>query len=433
MYWKAYSLAKLGQRAEALTTLTDLIKQFATSRWLRDARALEVEVRQASGQAVSPATQDDEELKLMALRGIMQSDPEQALPVIEKMLTGTNSPKVKDRALFVLSQSHSARSREIISGIAKGNGNPDLQLRAIRYIGIMGGNDNRQILGDVYKASNDPAVKRSILRSFMTANDRERLFTAAKTETDASLRGEAIRQLGVLHASSELAQLYQSETSAELKKSILQSMFVGGDTDKLIELARTEKDPELRKTAIRNLGLMKRAGDHRSADRHLRVGRGARCEEGGHQRAVHPGQRNRAGQPGARREERRVEKGHRVEAVDHEVQGSDGLPDGAAEMSSVGVRRSSFVLLASAFLPSGCPAASRALRAASATRRPRRGRRRRARARGSRRCRARRRHLDRLSRADGRRSAADVLLRRDCRLLRARAACAASRAAAAYR
>ena len=97
------------------------------------------------------------------------------------MLTGTNSPKVKDRALFVLSQSHSARAREIIAGVAKGNANPDLQLRAIRYIGIMGGADNRQILADVYKSSNDPAVKRSILRSFMTAGDRERLFAAAKT------------------------------------------------------------------------------------------------------------------------------------------------------------------------------------------------------------------------------------------------------------
>jgi hypothetical protein len=259
-YWKAYSLSKLGQRAEALTTLADLYKQFADSRWIRDAKALEVEVRQASGQPVSPASQDDEELKLMALRGIMQSDPEQALPVIEKMLTGTNSPKVKDRALFVLSQSHSARAREIIAGVARGSANPDLQLRAIRYIGIMGGQDNRQILSDVYKSSNDSAVKRSILRSFMTAGDKDRLFTAAKSETDPGLRSEAIRQLGVMHASGELAQLYQSEASVEQKKSILQSMFVGGDSDKLIELAKGERDPELRKTAIRNLGLMKRPG-----------------------------------------------------------------------------------------------------------------------------------------------------------------------------
>ena len=260
LYWKAYSQGKLGQRAEALSTLDDLQKQFADSRWIRDAKALEVELRQASGQTVAPESQNDEELKLMALRGIMQSDPDQALPVIEKMLAGANSPKVKDRALFVLSQSHSARAREIIAGVAKGNGNPDLQLRAIRYIGIMGGADNRQILADVYRSSTDVAVKRAILRSFMTANDRERLLALAKGETDAGLRAEAVRQLGVMHASSELAQLYQSESSVDVKKSIIQAMFVGGDADKMVELARGERDPELRKAAIRNLGLMKRAG-----------------------------------------------------------------------------------------------------------------------------------------------------------------------------
>jgi tetratricopeptide (TPR) repeat protein len=260
LYWKAYSQHKLGQRADALSTLADLQKRFADSRWIRDAKALEVEVRQASGQTIAPESQNDEELKLMALRGIMQSDPDQAMPVLEKMLAGANSPKVKDRALFVLSQSHSARAREIIVGVAKGNANPDLQLRAIRYIGIMGGPENRQILGDVYRGSNDATVKRAILRSFMTANDKERLFAAAKSESDASLRSEAIRQLGVMHASSELAQLYQSESSVELKKSILQAMFVGGDADKLIELAKGERDPELRKAAIRNLGLMRRPG-----------------------------------------------------------------------------------------------------------------------------------------------------------------------------
>ena len=219
-----------------------------------------MEVRQASGQAVSPASQDDDELKLMALRGLMESDPEQAFPVIEKILGGASSPKVKDRALFVLSQSRSPRAREIITGFAKGNANPDLQLRAIRYIGIMGGNDNRQVLADVYKTSNDPAVKRSILRSFMMSGDRERLLAVAKSESDAGLRSEAVRQLGVMHGSAELAQLYQTETSPEVKKSILQAMFVGGDSDKLIELAKAEKDPELRKSAIRNLGLMRRPG-----------------------------------------------------------------------------------------------------------------------------------------------------------------------------
>jgi hypothetical protein len=260
LYWKAYSQSKLGQRAEALATLADLQKRFADSRWSRDAKALEVEVRQASGQPVSPAAQDDDELKLMALRGIMQSDPEQAFPIIEKMLAAANSPRVKDRALFVLSQSRSTRARDAIANVAKGNANPDLQLRAIRYLGIMGGADNRQVLADVYRSSSDVSVKRAILRSVMVAGDRERLLAAAQTESNAELRGEAVQQLGVMNAGIELNELYQTEQSPEVKKRILQAMFVGNQADKLIELAKGEKDPELRRTAIRNLGLLRRPG-----------------------------------------------------------------------------------------------------------------------------------------------------------------------------
>jgi HEAT repeat protein len=214
-------------------------------------------LRQASGQKVSPESESDDELKPLALRGLMNSDPDQALPVIEKILSGTSSPKVKDRALIVLSQSRSPRAREIITGIAR-TGNPDLQLKAIRYLGLMGGAESQQALADIYRSSTDPAVKRAILRGFMTSNDRERLMSLAKSEPDAGLRGEAVRQLGVMHASSELSQLYQTESSPEVKKAILQAMFVGGDANRLIELAKNEKDPELRKTAIRNLGLMKR-------------------------------------------------------------------------------------------------------------------------------------------------------------------------------
>ena len=260
LYWKAYSLAKLGQQADALKTVTDLYEKFGNSRWLKEAKALEVEIRQASGQPVRPESQNDDDLKLYALRGLMNSDPDQALPILEKMLAGTDSPRVKDRALFVLSQSHSTRARDIIANVAKGNANPDLQLKAIRYLGIMGGADNRQVLVDVYRTSNDVAVKRAILRSYMTAGDRERLLAVAKGETDPALRGEAVHQLGIVHAGAELSQLYQTESSLEVKKRILQAMFIGGESDKLIELAKSERDPELRKTAIHNLGLMKRPG-----------------------------------------------------------------------------------------------------------------------------------------------------------------------------
>ncbi|MGE5243350.1 MAG: HEAT repeat domain-containing protein [Betaproteobacteria bacterium] len=257
LYWKAYSLAKLGERADALTTLSDLYKRFGESRWLKDGKALEVEIRQASGQAVSPESQSDQELKLLALRGIMQSDPDRGLPLIEQMLSGSDTPvKVKEQALFVLSQSESPKAREAITMIAKGGANPDLQIRAIRYLGVMGGGQNRQVLADVYSSSSDARVKRAIMQSFMIAGDRARLLALSRTEKDPELRGDAVQQLGVMGAHAELSDLYQSESSVEVKKKILQAMFVGGDAARLIELARAEHDPGLRRTAVRDLGLM---------------------------------------------------------------------------------------------------------------------------------------------------------------------------------
>jgi tetratricopeptide (TPR) repeat protein len=253
LYWKSYTLKNMGQRAEALATLADLQKRFADSRWLKDAKAMEVEVRQASGQAVSPDTQNNEELKLLALRGLMQNDPDRAVPMIEKLLAGNSSVKLQENALFVLSQSRSTRAREIITNVAR-TGNPDLQLRAIRYLGAMGGPENRQLLDEIYRGTNDTAIKRQILRGLNNSADKARLLSLAKTETSPELRGLAVQQLGAIHADTELWDLYQSESSPDVKRRILQSMAASGNADRLIEVARNEKDQDLRRSAIRSLG-----------------------------------------------------------------------------------------------------------------------------------------------------------------------------------
>src|SRR5689334_15916251 len=112
MYWKAYAQNKLGRRDQALATLAQLQQGFPQSRWLNDAKALEVEVRQASGQKVSPDAESDEDLKLLAINGLMSSDPERALPLLQKVLGDPKaSPRVKERALFVVAQSRDARAR----------------------------------------------------------------------------------------------------------------------------------------------------------------------------------------------------------------------------------------------------------------------------------------------------------------------------------
>ena len=263
MYWRAYALDRMGQKAEALTTTAELIKQYPASKWLADAKALELQVRQSAGQPVRPEAEGDEELKLLALQGLQHSDPEQAVPMIEKILQGPQSPRLKQRALFVLAQSNSPRARQVLADIARGGSNPDLQLRAIQYLGVHGGRENRELLAQIYQSSTDVDIKRRILRSFAVSGDRARVLAAATSEGSPELRAEAVQQLGVMGAHDELWQLYQKESAVDIKRRIIQAMFVGGNVTRMSELANNEQNVDLRRAAIRNLGLM---GSAKSGD-----------------------------------------------------------------------------------------------------------------------------------------------------------------------
>ena len=256
LYWKAYALQKLGRDADALETLNQLRSAHPKSSWVKQAKVLELEIRQGGGSAPPPEELADEDLKLMALNGLMNSDPQKALPLLRRFLESSQSPKLRDRALFVLAQSGSPEAREILADVARGESHPDMQRKAIQYLSLFGGPESRQALADIYQASSDPSVKKAVLQAFMIGGEKARLLAAAKGEPDQSLRRVAIQQLGVMGAQDELWQMYGAETSKEAKKAIQQALFVGGSAGRLIELVRVEKDPELRLNAVRNLGLM---------------------------------------------------------------------------------------------------------------------------------------------------------------------------------
>lgn len=256
MYWKAYALNKLGQNAEALATLATLNKKFPQSRTLEQARALEMDVRRSAGQPVRPENVQDEDLKLYALQALGNQDPDRAVPMLEKIIRGDSSARLKERAMFVLAQMSDPRARKLLAEAAKDDAHPDVQGKAIQYLGVHGGPENRALLAEVYQSTADARVKKRVLQAWMISGEKNRILTAATTEKDPELRAAAIQQLGVMGAQDELAKLYATEASKETKKKILQSMFIGGNSTRLLELAKTETDPELRRTAVRNLGLM---------------------------------------------------------------------------------------------------------------------------------------------------------------------------------
>jgi hypothetical protein len=255
LYWLAYAESRQGKRDTALSVIADLKKNYPQSHWRKDAEALEIEVRQNSGRPVDPGTQKDDDLKILALQGLMNNDPAKGMQALEQYLNGSASPKEKKKALFLLVQHGSPQSQDMLEKIARGNSNPELQRDAVQYLGMTGKSSGKQ-LSEIYNSTSDLEVKRSVIRAYLMSGDREGLLAIAKKETNESLKHEAIRTLGMMGDQADLQNLYQTETSTDTKKELLQALFLSGDSQRLSQLALSEKNPDLRKAAIRNLGLM---------------------------------------------------------------------------------------------------------------------------------------------------------------------------------
>jgi hypothetical protein len=261
IYWRAYALNKQSRRNEALSAISELRSAYPKSNYLREAGALEIEIRKQSGTPVNPTAEGDDEMKLIALQALMDSNEDRALPILKKILEGNASQKVKDKAMFVLSQNDSAGAQQLLGDIALGKQLPTLQEKAIHYLGISGHGGAQ--LQRIYDASSDEKLKKSVLHAFMVSGDQDRVFTLAQKEPSNEMKKEAIHMLGVMGAGKQLRELYKTVTTADLKKEIMHSMGISGDSDDLIEIAKTETDPDVRAAAIHGIGI---GGGGRSSD-----------------------------------------------------------------------------------------------------------------------------------------------------------------------
>lgn len=307
VYWQAYAAAKGGRKAEALAGIRRLLAEFPTSAWADDAAALELSLRDTShiereaariereaermardaerqaeqlaregermareaGRAATAVTSraatdvgrgtpldEGEELKLYALDGLLQVDPERAVPVLERFLAGEHSLRLKERALFVLSQSDSPRARQILLDLARSGRPVELQLKAVQMFGIAGDEEDLAALAQLYRDAAAPQIRGAILDAWMIAGAVDPVLAAARSEADPALRGRAIEMLGVMDAGSALAALWVNEKDPALRARLLDAFALAGDTATLARAARGESDSALRHKAIQGLGLI---------------------------------------------------------------------------------------------------------------------------------------------------------------------------------
>jgi hypothetical protein len=227
LYWKAYSLNKLGKTPLAIATCEQLHSQFSGSTWNKDCDAISVDVQvdtKAVGDQVKVRTDrvrpyvkvapfrddmdrgdncgargSDEDLKMLALNSLLNKDPTTALPLLRGILSGNQSPCVKKRALFVLAQSKSPEAEGILHDAALGKLDPQLQGQAIQAMAVFQGKRANDTLAEVYRTTTDPKIKSSIISAMFITKDASRMVEMARSEKDLELKRRIVSELALMN------------------------------------------------------------------------------------------------------------------------------------------------------------------------------------------------------------------------------------------
>jgi hypothetical protein len=227
LYWKAYSLNKLGRAPLAIATCDQLHSQFANSPWNKDCNTISVDaqgdpktmaadnarmridrvhpyvkmgpIRPDMGGDSGVARGSDEDLKMLALNSLLNRDPVTALPLLRGILSGNQPLNVKKHALFVLAQSKSPEAESILHDAALGKLDPQLQGQAIQAMAVFQGKRANDTLAEVYRTTTDPKIKSSIISAMFITKDAPRMVEMARNEKDLELKRRIVSELALMN------------------------------------------------------------------------------------------------------------------------------------------------------------------------------------------------------------------------------------------
>ena len=254
LYWQAYAAAQEKRNADVERLVRRLGKEYPDSVWKDDARAL---LPAGSRAPHENAGRAKEEEALMAIDALLTSGNKRAVPLLQRVLAGDYSDKVKERALFVLTQVDPTAADVALMQILKGDAPSRLKEEAIRSIAVGGSKVSQERLLEIYRTSPDPKLRRSVIEAWMISGRGDLVRDAAKSEQDPQVRRRAIETLGVMGDVEAIRALLPTLTDERSQRAAMEAFGIAGAAEALGDVAKNPAFPiEMRVDAVESLGMV---------------------------------------------------------------------------------------------------------------------------------------------------------------------------------
>jgi len=284
LYWAAFALYKNDDLSRARSLLVTQQRQYSKAATLRDAAALFARIQTAlakqgdeeagrwltqhaqpdTNRANScPTEDDDDDMRVAALNGLLQMDATNAVPILKKVLARRDacSAGLRRKAVFLVSQKHSDETEDILLDVAQHDPDPEVRQQAVFWLSQVPTDRAVAMLDSILRTTGDAELREKALFALSQQHSPRAgqiLRTYAENANAPSeAREKAIFWLGQQHSSENAAflrGLYAKLADQDLKEKVifsLSQMHEADNTAWLMDIALNEREQiEMRKKAL---------------------------------------------------------------------------------------------------------------------------------------------------------------------------------------
>jgi HEAT repeat protein len=206
---------------------------------------------------------EDDDVQMAALNGLMQMDAAKATPILQKVLARRDSGSVclRRKAVFLIAQQETTNAESILLSVARNDPDPEVRSQAVFWLSQVNSPTAVAALDSILRSSKDPELQEKALFALSQQDSpkAKQLLRAYAAQESApeDLREKAVFWLGQEGDTSSISflrTLYGKTTNAELKERILfavsQSNTAGAQAW-LLDVAQNPKESmDARKQAV---------------------------------------------------------------------------------------------------------------------------------------------------------------------------------------